>query len=63
LEIEAVNKEYTAEKFIDQTPEYFSGTDTEIPRWKRLLMAQKIAKEAIKKREDELWRNKEYEAI
>ncbi|VDM46023.1 unnamed protein product [Toxocara canis] len=54
-QIENIKKEYTAEMFIDQTPIYFKGTETEIPRWKRLLMAQKIAAEAIRQREADLW--------
>lgn len=54
-QVEKIKKEITAEKFVDQTPIYFKGTQTEIPHWKRLLMAQKIAAEAIRQREDALW--------
>lgn len=54
-EVEKLKKEITAEKFIDQTPVYFKGTETEIPHWKRLLIAQKIAAEAIRQQEAVLW--------
>uniref|UniRef100_A0A915A5Y5 Uncharacterized protein n=1 Tax=Parascaris univalens TaxID=6257 RepID=A0A915A5Y5_PARUN len=54
-EVEKLKKKITAEKFVDQTPVYFKGTETEIPHWKRLLMAQKIAAEAIRQQEAVLW--------
>uniref|UniRef100_A0A0N5ATM5 Dynein axonemal heavy chain 3 n=1 Tax=Syphacia muris TaxID=451379 RepID=A0A0N5ATM5_9BILA len=55
LAVENVERTYTPELFVDQTPKCFKDTDNPIPHWKRLLMAKKICESAKKEKIAELW--------
>jgi len=54
-EIAEVKRLYTSEYFLGQVPTHFTrNPNLEIPRWKRLLMAQKIAQQAIIQQEESI---------
>ncbi|VDK84944.1 unnamed protein product [Onchocerca ochengi] len=54
IDIEEMKKACTPDKYINQMPEFITGTNKPLPLWRRQMLAQKIAKEDIQKKEEEL---------
>ncbi|VDO35467.1 unnamed protein product [Onchocerca flexuosa] len=54
IDIEEMKKACTPDKYINQVPEFITGTEKQLPLWRRQMLAQKIAKEDIQKKEEEL---------
>lgn len=49
-----MRKACTLDKYLNQVPEFISGTRRPLPSWKRLMLAQKIANEDMQRQEENL---------